>query len=110
MSRHSMRVVEALKGFYSALATVLRFPVIMGLLALDCTCGVLVPIYVGFRFGAAVGVASFLLIQSWLIYLVGKKIREESRESKIMKEGWEGRTDSEKVMEEYLKLIEENKQ
>ena len=41
-----------------------------------------------------------MLIQSWLIYLVGKKIREESRESnRSPKEGWEGRTDSEKVME-----------
>ena len=50
MSRHSMRVVGSIEGVLPALVTVLRFPVIMGLLALDCTCGILAPIYVGFRF------------------------------------------------------------
>jgi hypothetical protein len=37
-------------------------------------------------------------------------MREEGKESKIMKEGWEGRTDTDKVIEEYMKLIEEEKQ
>ena len=107
MSPRLMRIVESLKEFYSALATILRWPIILGLVGLDCLYGVLATVYVGFQFGLAGGVAFFLLIQSWLIYLAGKKIREENKESKIMKEGWEGRTDTEKVIEEYLKLIEE---
>jgi uncharacterized membrane protein len=110
MSPRLMRIVEALKEFYSALATVLRLPVFFGLMAATIAYGVLATIYVGFQFGLIPAVAFFLLIQSVLIYYVIKRIREEGKESKIMKEGWEGRTDTDKVIEEYMKLIEEEKQ
>jgi hypothetical protein len=104
-----MRIVEALREFYSALVTVFRLPIIFGLMAATMVYGVLATMYVGFMFGLIPAVAFFLLIQSVLIYHVIKKIRDENKESKIMKEGWEGRTDTDKVIEEYLKLIEEEK-
>jgi len=105
-----MRIVEALKEFYSALATVLKWPIIFGLMTATIAYGVLAAIYVGFQFGLIPAVAFFLLIQSVLIYYVIKRIREGGKESKIMKEGWEGRTGTDKVIEEYMKLIEEEKQ
>lgn len=103
------RVYEVLREFCSDVVNVLRFPVIMGLFAADCVCGFLATLYVGVLFGVVVGVAFFLLINSWFIYFVGKKIREENNEAKIMKEGWEGRDDTGKVVEEYLKLLEKEK-
>jgi uncharacterized membrane protein len=105
-----MRIVEALKESYSALATVLKWPTVFGLMAGTVTYGLLATMYVGFLFGLIPAVAFFLLIQSVLIYYVIKRMREEGKESKIMKEGWEGRTDTDKVIEEYMKLIEEEKQ
>jgi predicted lipid-binding transport protein (Tim44 family) len=105
-----MRIVEALKESYSALATVLKWPTVFGLMAGTVTYGLLATMYVGFLFGLIPAVAFFLLIQSVLIYYVIKRMREEGKESKIMKEGWEGRTDTDKVIEEYIKLIEEEKQ
>jgi hypothetical protein len=105
-----MRIVGALKEFCSALATVLRWPVIFGLMTATIAYGVLGTIYVGFLYGLVPAVAFFLLIQSVLIYHVIKKMREEGKESKILKEGWEGRTDTDKVIEEYMKLIEKEEQ
>jgi hypothetical protein len=109
MSRCLMRIAEDLKEFYSALATVLKWPIVLGLMTATVAYGVLGTIYVGFLFGLIPAVAFFLLIQSVLIYYVIIKIREEDKESKIMKEGWEGRTDTDEVIEEYLKLVEEEK-
>jgi uncharacterized membrane protein len=109
MSPRLTRIVEALREFYSALVAVLRWPIILALVGIDCLYGVLATVYVGAQFGLVSGVAFFLLIQSWLIYLVSKKIREENKEAKILKEGWEGRTDTDKVIKEYLDLLEEEK-
>lgn len=108
MSPVFSRVAAALKESYSDLVGVLRLPLMMGLFALDCVCGVLVSLYVGIQFGAVLGVLCFLLIQSWFIYLIVERIREEDKTSKIMKEGWEGSEDTKKIVEEYLKLIKED--
>jgi hypothetical protein len=102
-------IVERLKVLASEMAADLKWPIIIGLFGVDALYGVLATFYVGFLFGIIGAVLFFLVIQSWLIYYVAKKIREENSEAKVMSEGWEGRSDTGKVVEEYLDLIEEDK-
>ena len=106
-----LKIKEVLRD----IASVLKYPVLLGLFALEAftvllAFGVaLVTLQHGIFTSWLSAAASWALMNSPIIYKVWRKIREEDSKAKIMQEGWEGNEDTTKAVREYQDLLKKQR-
>ena len=108
-------MVSKIREFFRDLASVLKYPVLIGLFFLEgltvlLACGAaLVAVQHGVVIGWLSAATTWALINSPIIYKVWRKIKEEDSKAKIMQEGWEGTEDTTKAVQEYEDLLKKQR-
>lgn len=100
------------------LGSILKWPVLLGLFGAEVLAFWVAILGIGWAIGAGLnialvylfGIAVWSALNSPVIYLTVKKIREERSDAKIKAEGWEGHKTTEELVKEYQEILDEEKE